>query len=39
MTQAELSAIEQISAVNGVHLKIELIEQWAIVYLDEAIKS
>ncbi len=35
MTQAELSVIEQISAANGVHVKIEVIEHGAIVYLDD----
>ncbi len=35
MTQAELSAIEHILAANGIHVKIELIEHGAIVYLDD----
>ncbi len=35
LTQAELSAIEQVTAANGVHVKIELIEHGAIVYLDD----
>jgi hypothetical protein len=35
MTQAELSAIEVISTKNGIHVKIEPIEQGAIVYMDD----
>jgi hypothetical protein len=34
--QSELSAIEQISESNGIHVGIELIENGAIVYIDEA---
>ncbi len=35
LTQAELSAIEQISATNGIHVRIEPIQYGAIVYLDD----
>ncbi len=35
MTQAELSAIERILAESGIHVKIEVIEHGAIVYLDD----
>ncbi len=39
LTQTELSAIEAVSATNGVHVKIELIEHGAIVYLDETFPA
>ncbi len=35
LTQAELSAIERISATNGIHVRIEPIQYGAIVYLDD----
>ncbi len=35
LTPVELTAIEQVSAVNGVHVKIETIEHGTIVYLDD----
>ncbi len=35
LTQSELSAIEQIAAKNGIHVKIELIENGTIIYLDD----
>ncbi len=36
MTQAELTAIEQICATCGVQVKIETIEHGAIVYIDDS---
>ncbi len=39
LTQAEISAIEAVSAANGVHVKIEIIEHGAIVYLDETFPA
>ncbi len=35
LTPAELTAIEQVSAASGVHVKIETIEHGAIVYLND----
>ncbi len=37
LTQAELSAIEHILAMNGIRVKIELIEHGTIVYLDDTL--
>ncbi len=36
---SELSAVEQISESNGIHVRIEAIENGAIVYLDEAFTT
>ncbi len=35
LTQSELSTIEQIAAKSGIHVKIELIENGTIIYLDD----
>ncbi len=35
LSQAELSAIERISVLNGIHVRIELIQYGAIIYLDD----
>ena len=36
LTQSELSTIEQIAAKSGIHVKIELVENGTIVYLDDS---
>ncbi len=35
LTQSELSAIERIAAKSGIHVKIEVIENGTIIYLDD----